>query len=48
MSEIRDQQAPERRAYETPGLVRYGRIEDLTHGINQITTNIVDVLSIQS
>jgi hypothetical protein len=37
-----------RKSYEAPRLVRYGGIEELTHGANHITTNITDILSIQS
>ncbi len=33
--------------YATPRLVRYGAIEELTQGATHITTNIVDILSIQ-
>ena len=47
MGEIRDHEGPEPRAYEPPHLMRYGRIEDLTHGANHITTNVVDILSVQ-
>jgi hypothetical protein len=38
----------ERQTYTTPRLTRFGRIEELTQGANALTTNIVDVLSIQS
>ena len=46
MSKTQDREP--RRSYEAPRLVRYGRIEDLTHGSNHITTNVVDILSVQS
>jgi hypothetical protein len=37
-----------RKGYEPPRLVRYGSVEELTLGANHITTNITDILSIQS
>jgi hypothetical protein len=37
-----------RRTYEEPRLIRYGTIEELTQGANVITTNITDILSVQS
>ena len=37
-----------RKDYEVPRLVQYGSIQALTQGANQITTNITDILSIQS
>lgn len=39
---------PDRKPYDAPRLVQYGGIEDLTQGANHITTNITDILSIQS
>ena len=38
----------ERKTYMTPRLTRFGPIEELTQGSNALTTNIVDVLSIQA
>ena len=37
-----------RKSYDAPRLVRYGGIEELTQGANHITTNVTDLLSIQS
>lgn len=38
----------DRQTYTTPRLTKFGRIEELTQGSNALTTNLVDVLSIQS
>ena len=47
-SHDRDPQTEARKTYEAPHLVRYGRIEELTHGVNHITVNVTDLLSVQS
>jgi hypothetical protein len=38
----------DRQTYEAPRLIRYGSVEELTLGANHITTNVTDLLSIQS
>jgi hypothetical protein len=48
MQEQNRAEAPVRGTYETPTLVRYGGIEELTQGVNALTTNVTDVLSIRS
>jgi hypothetical protein len=44
----RESEPPTRDGYETPRLVRYGAIEELTQGVNALTTNVQDILSIRS
>jgi hypothetical protein len=45
---VTDSRDDPRQTYETPHLIRYGTIEELTQGANAITTSVTDLLSIQS